>query len=970
MKSALIIVPHLSTGGSCQFTLNKIKMLLSLNIEVFVIEYDFISPDFVVQRNQIKKILSEKQFAVNDRFISFDAKEGFVNNMSSDKNEVYRNYITLVNPDFIFLEENPKMFMDAGLAEFIYSFGKPVYETTHDSSFPLNIDNRSFKTFVSPYSALQYIEAGGDLSKYVIIEDPININLPLYDTYRDKLRETLGFDENKKHVVIVGLFTQRKNQGYAFEIAKHLKGLPVEFHFIGNMAGNFQDYWQPLIDNKPDNCIIHGEKDNVSDYLYAADLFLFPSYGNKYNKELNPLVIREALANEKLPLLLFDLDVYLKRYTHDRIHYLTGDSKQDAIKLQTILSIENPATMPAITDVNKKNLILIGAYPNNPNRVQLTLDCIESVKALDYDIAIASHFPVPKEIQEKVDAVIYDRYNPITTHSYYNRFYSKSDEHYAEITLSEKPLNQSLCVLNNIKNGLAFAYANGYDAVMYINYDIVVHAHDFKAIEEHLQLIKEKADLSVCVRDTDAGKGIETTCMFLPPYLIEKLRDIPTDKEGYNEFAKKIGAQNYLEHFLYKYFFEHIKDSIYIHTTEIQENTILVNSGLGVQSCSEYVSILPVEGNPMLFCLYSFSYNTDDRKKVFSMIKKNGEEVVVMQHDLKEKKECYQIIPIYEFGNGEYVNFIEWLELYPDGSNSLTHRIYINENTREILPSNGIFRFLKQSTQQPEPTQEETPENKSSDVWDEALNQIEQQRKPRIRLVHLMLKGDTGASLNQFHSKNVLCNVAHYNWDYIAVYNEPYTSRPPSHNCRRPEDIHIPSMVFEGTGTPLTPAHYGCYEAFKNAVLSYLTPDIDLLIVCEGDCKLLVKIEDFVAFVESSLKVMSDNKIAIISYGDKNALETGVLQSEKIESVSEDIFITNKLIGLQCIGFLPRLRHLFVNLFTQAKWDAMDILINEYFSMHRERGMGAFPHLAIVENRLTSQYDGYSIIEQREKKFL
>ena len=54
------------------------------------------------------------------------------------------------------------------------------------------------------------------------------------------------FDPKWKHVVTVGLFTERKNQGYIFEMAKQLKDQEILFHFIGNQADNFKHYWEPF----------------------------------------------------------------------------------------------------------------------------------------------------------------------------------------------------------------------------------------------------------------------------------------------------------------------------------------------------------------------------------------------------------------------------------------------------------------------------------------------------------------------------------------------------------------------------------------------------------------------------------------------------------------------------------------------------------------------------------------------------
>ena len=106
---------------------------------------------------------------------------------------------------------------------------------------------------------------------------------------------------------------------------------PVKFHFIGNQAGNFEDYWKPIMKNVPKNVQLWGERDDVFDFYDACDLFLFTSRGFRYDKELNPLVIKEALEHQ-IPQFIFPLDVYNRKYDieSDTIRYLFGDLKVDA----------------------------------------------------------------------------------------------------------------------------------------------------------------------------------------------------------------------------------------------------------------------------------------------------------------------------------------------------------------------------------------------------------------------------------------------------------------------------------------------------------------------------------------------------------------------------------------------------------------------------------------------------------------
>ncbi len=313
-KKLLTITPHCSTGGLPQFTLSKIKILKD-EFDILCVEYTLLSPHFVVQRDQVIDILG-------DKFIS----------LGEDKFTLLQ-IIADFKPDYIFMEEFPELFMNNILTSQIYSPNREyiIFETTHSS----NLTQKKFLPdkfiFVSKWSERMYSNLGVD---YKIIEYPIDKKVK--DT-TSKIR--LKLDPEYKHVLNVGLFTEGKNQGYIFEIARKLQNEKIMFHFVGNMAQNFESYWGPIMKNKPDNCIIWGERGDVDTFLMASDAFLFTS---KF--ELNPLVIKEAIEYD-LPTLMFNLETYCNCYDDvETIKFLNGDIEKDSNSLLKILGIAYTST--------------------------------------------------------------------------------------------------------------------------------------------------------------------------------------------------------------------------------------------------------------------------------------------------------------------------------------------------------------------------------------------------------------------------------------------------------------------------------------------------------------------------------------------------------------------------------------------------------------------------------------------------
>lgn len=335
-KRLLIITPHLSTGGAPQFTLNKIKLLKD-DYDITCVEYECVSSDFVIQRNKIIDILG-------DSFMS----------LGSDKLELL-NIINDINPDFISFEEFPENFMLNTVSDLIYVDKRNyvILETTHSSLNNFGV-KRYFPDkfiFVSKYSAEMYKGLGVN---YEIIQYPIEKKVKKTIESLEKLK----LNDSYKHVVNVGLFTEGKNQAYAFELARALTEEKVMFHFIGNQADNFKDYWGPLINKTPKNCIIWGERSDIDTFLMASDLFLFTS---KF--ELNPLALKEAMVYD-LPILMFNLETYCGEYDNeDNVSFLCGDLNKDIIMLKKVLKLKSKQTNSS-KDSNNTRIDYINSFNN------------------------------------------------------------------------------------------------------------------------------------------------------------------------------------------------------------------------------------------------------------------------------------------------------------------------------------------------------------------------------------------------------------------------------------------------------------------------------------------------------------------------------------------------------------------------------------------------------------------------------
>ena len=283
----LFLAPHLSTGGMPQFLLKRIQVLKQFNIaDIVVVEYQCHSLDFVVQRNQIMDLVP-------------------VHTLYEDKMELFM-VIDQFKPDIIHIDEMSER-MDRRMISKLYDNNRTyrIIETCHDVSFrPTSekVYTPDAYAFCTPY----HLDTFNVPGYKDVIEFPIDPQIPSA-AQKLEAKWQLGMDSSKKHVINVGLWTPGKNQGEGLALARKLPN--VEFHFIGNQAGNFIEYWEPLMKDVPDNVTIWGERTDIDVFMKAADAFLFNSVN-----ECNPLVLREAISYG-LPVLARNLPQYKDMFT-------------------------------------------------------------------------------------------------------------------------------------------------------------------------------------------------------------------------------------------------------------------------------------------------------------------------------------------------------------------------------------------------------------------------------------------------------------------------------------------------------------------------------------------------------------------------------------------------------------------------------------------------------------------------------
>jgi hypothetical protein len=188
-QKLLYIASHLSTGGMPQYLLKQIQIFKD-EFDIEVVEVNNHSGDaFVVQKNQIKDLC--KLYTLGD-----------------DKYELV-DVIKSTEPNIIHFTEIPEHFLGHNILDAIFDNSRDYFivASTHGShTNPNEIKYQPDRyVLVSEWSRRKFEHLDVDTKVW---------DYPIETIEYDKVefKTELGFELDWKHVLMVGLFTEGKNQ--------------------------------------------------------------------------------------------------------------------------------------------------------------------------------------------------------------------------------------------------------------------------------------------------------------------------------------------------------------------------------------------------------------------------------------------------------------------------------------------------------------------------------------------------------------------------------------------------------------------------------------------------------------------------------------------------------------------------------------------------------------------------------------
>lgn len=295
----------------------------------------------------------------------------------------------------------------------------------------------------------------------------------------------------------------------------------------------------------------------------------------------------------------------------------------------------------------KKELMVIGGYPNTEASLQLLKESILSLNS-NFDVMLVTHYPVPVDIQELVKYYIYDVRNESITNDYYYVWWDTT-QFYAELYPFSDVGIHGYAIFSSLRNVVDLMHRH-YDSFFYSESDCIWHPTDIAKLKQIGTQVREqnkKAWLNCRAGDNNAPQFSGWVFYFNMQFFKNVFKQVKS-KQEYIDLALSVNAPNgtftNFEEFLY-YCIQGANEleAVLIDRTQ-WVGDVFPNSKIGIQNrfqegayvvgSTHFVNALRVDGTPDRYAIL-FTNNLNHEGKAL----------------IKELSGFVSELPIYVDGN-------------------------------------------------------------------------------------------------------------------------------------------------------------------------------------------------------------------------------------------------------------------------------------------------------------------------------
>lgn len=197
--------------------------------------------------------------------------------------------------------------------------------------------------------------------------------------------------------------------------------------------------------------------------------------------------------------------------------------------------------------MKNRDLVIIGGYPSDENRISVLKETILSLNS-HFDILLCTHYPADVELQKLVNYYVYDDRNEFFENdSVY--MWAVCPDFYFEYYYGENGWkHHSYAIYKSILNGVSFAQ-NYYDDFYYLEGDSIFSESDIQKIKDIKSITSNsnKDALFFCV-----GEHIQTIFFYSKINFFNDTFPKCKNVQEYKDEYQKINSFGVLENFFYR----------------------------------------------------------------------------------------------------------------------------------------------------------------------------------------------------------------------------------------------------------------------------------------------------------------------------------------------------------------------------------------------------------------------------------
>lgn len=227
-----------------------------------------------------------------------------------------------------------------------------------------------------------------------------------------------------------------------------------------------------------------------------------------------------------------------------------------------------------------KRLIIIDTYPKAEEHIDCLNECVDRLSGKGYDLMIVSHYPVPLDIQEKVDYYIYDKENILIPYNLTPYSWMSNESFYLQVNAQ----GHGITICKNMYNGISTAKSLGYDFFFFMEADNLLHEEDVILLDNLQSKMREEDKKMIFFKSKEVTYNFYETLIFggSPEYFMNSIK-LPLTVEEYVEWLSENGSflSESLEMTFYKKFLEEEMLLVIDESSEIFFKNSLINKYSG-----------------------------------------------------------------------------------------------------------------------------------------------------------------------------------------------------------------------------------------------------------------------------------------------------------------------------------------------------------------------------------------------------